>query len=126
MWKDQPTTRLVFLTFPALQYRPNHGNGDFLLAGRRAFPQLCQLPYLADLIIFQRIPQQIIRGDFQCVADIDKYGQTGNLCPALNLPEISWLILHSSESLSAVNPRSFLTMLIRLPNPLPSIMPPIS
>ena len=88
MWKDQPTTRLVFLTFPALQYRPNHGNGDFLLAGRRAFPQLCQLPYLADLIIFQRIPQQIIRGDFQCVADIDKYGQTGNLCPALNLPEI--------------------------------------
>ena len=37
MWKGQPTTRLVFLTFPALQYRPNHGSGDFLLAGRGAF-----------------------------------------------------------------------------------------
>ena len=79
-------TRLVFLTFLTLQYRTNHGNGDFLLAGRRAFPQLCQLPYFADLIIFQRIPQKIIRGDFQYVADIDKYGQTGNLYPAYSRP----------------------------------------
>ena len=80
--------RLVFLIFPALQYRPNHGSGDFLLAGRSAFPQLCQFPYITDLIISQRIPQQIIRGNFQCVADIDKYRQAGNLCPAFNLPEI--------------------------------------
>jgi len=82
-------TQLVFLTFLMLQYRPNHGNGDFLLAGRCAFPQFRQLPYFTDLIIFQCIPQQIIRGDFQCIADIDKYGQAGKLCPALNLPEVS-------------------------------------
>ena len=67
---------------------PDHGNGNFLLAGRCAFPKLFQLLYLADPIIFQRIPKQIIRGDFQYIADIDKYRQTRNLCPAFNLPEI--------------------------------------
>ncbi len=30
--------RQPLLTFFTLQYRPNHGNGDFLLAGRCAFP----------------------------------------------------------------------------------------
>ena len=117
---EQAEERLAFLIFLALQYRPNHGSGDFLLAGRCAFPQFRQFPYFTDFIIFQRIPQQIIRGDFQCVADIDKYGQAGNLCPALNLPEVSCVDI-ASESLSAVNPRYFLTMLIRLPNPFPSI-----
>ena len=91
-WKGQPTTRLVFLTFFALQYRPNHGNGNFLLAGRCAFPQLCQLPYFADLIIFQRIPQQIIWGDFQCVADIDKYRQAGNPGFWIGVIQSFWLL----------------------------------
>lgn len=38
----QPTARLVFLIFLALQYRPNHCRVDILLAGRYAFPKLCE------------------------------------------------------------------------------------
>jgi hypothetical protein len=72
--------RQLFFCILCAPIRPNHGSCDFLPAGRCAFPQFLWLPYVTDLIIFWRIPQQIIRGDFQRIADIDKYGQTGNVC----------------------------------------------
>ena len=53
-----------------------------MLAGRCILPQFCQFPDFADIIIRKGITEQIIRGDFQGIADIYKYGQAGNFCPA--------------------------------------------
>ena len=86
--KQPAEKRLVFLFLFMFQYCLYHGSGYFLLAGRCILPQLCQFPDFADIIIRKGITEQIIRRDFQGIADIYKYGQAGNFCPAFNLPQV--------------------------------------